>query len=119
MLAGVEVWGGTLVTLRANEIADNAGVGVRVRGGAEPSLLHNAIVRNGRGKPVAPGVLLDPGAVPILVGNVIADNGAEGVAGVQPEQRAELLRNNVFVADARPNGRGAVGAAGGAGAARR
>ncbi len=110
--AAVDVWGGTVVTLRANDISDNPGVGVRVRSGAQPSLLHNAVVRNGRRKPAAPGVLLDPGAVPILVGNVIADNGAEGVAGVVPGVRAELLRNNVFAADARPNGRGALGVIG-------
>jgi PPM family protein phosphatase len=119
MEAGVDVWGGTVVTLRANEIADNPGVGVRVRGGAQPSLLHNAIVRNGRLKPSAPGVLLDRGAAPVLVGNVIADNGAEGVAGVTPGIRAALLRNNVFVADARPNARGALGVASDTGAGRR
>ena len=94
-------------------------MGVRVRSGAEPSLLHNAVVGNGRRKPPAPGVLLDPGAVPILIGNVIADNGAEGVAGVVPGARAELLRNNVFAADARPNGRGALGVMGDAGPAGR
>ncbi len=119
MEAGVDVWGGTVVTLRANDISDNPGVGVRVRSSAQPSLLHNAIVRNGRGKPAAPGVLLDPGASPVLVGNVIADNGAEGVAGVSPNARAEFLRNNVFVADARPNGRGALRVVGEAGPARR
>jgi len=119
MEAGVDVWGGTIVTMRANEIADNPGVGVRVRGGAQPSLLHNAIVRNGRTKPSAPGVLLDRGAAPVLVGNVIADNGAEGVAGVPPGSRAEFLRNNVFVADARSNARGALGGAGEGGAGRR
>jgi serine/threonine protein phosphatase PrpC len=119
MEAGVDVWGGTVVTMRANEIADNRGVGVRVRGGAQPSLLHNAIMRNGRFRPSAPGVLLDRGATPVLVGNVIADNGAEGVAGIAPAARAEVLRNNVFVADARPNARGAVGVVGDAGAVRR
>jgi PPM family protein phosphatase len=106
--AGVDVWGGTAVTLRANTIADNPGGGVRVRSGARPSLLHNAILRNGRAKPAAPGVLLDPGAAPALAGNVIADNGAEGVAGVSPRDRADVLRHNVFVADARPNARGAL-----------
>jgi parallel beta-helix repeat protein len=106
--AGIDVWGGTTVTLRANDISDNAGMGVRIRGGAEPSLFHNRIVRNGRGRQAAPGVLLDPGAAPVLLGNVIADNGAEGVAGVLPRDSAEFLRNNVFVADARPNARGAL-----------
>ena len=110
--AGVDVWGGTTVTLRANDIADNHGVGVRVRSGAQPSLLHNAIVRNGRGKVAEPGVRLDPGASPVLVGNVITDNGAEGVAGVPPGARVEFLRNNVFVADARRNRGGALGVMG-------
>jgi hypothetical protein len=119
MEAGVDVWGGTAVTLRANDISDNPGVGVRVRSGAQPSLLHNAIARNGRSKATAPGVLLDRGAAPVLVGNVIADNGAEGVAGVASDVRAEFLRNNVFVADGRRNGRGALGATGEAGPAPR
>jgi serine/threonine protein phosphatase PrpC len=103
--AAVDVRGGT-VTLRANDISDNTGVGVRVRARAAPALLHNTIVRNGRGRQPAPGVLLDASAAPVLVGNVIADNGAEGVAGASPRDGAELLRNNVFVADGRPNARG-------------
>jgi hypothetical protein len=117
--AGVDVWGGTAVTLRANNISDNPGVGVRVRRGAHPSLLHNAIVRNGRRAPAAPGVLLDPGAAPVLIGNVLADNGAEGIAGVAASDRAEFLRHNVFVADARPNARGALRVIGEAAPARR
>ncbi|HUE85447.1 MAG TPA: protein phosphatase 2C domain-containing protein [Vicinamibacterales bacterium] len=117
--AGVDVWGGTAVTLRANDISDNPGIGVRVRSGAQPSLLHNTIVRNGRGQPAAPGVWLDAGAAPLLVGNVIADNGAEGVAGVAARDRAALLSNNVFVADARPNARGALRVVGETAPARR
>lgn len=117
--AGIDIWGGTVVTLRANDVSDNAGLGVHIRGGASPSLLHNAIVRNGRGRPPAPGVLLDAGAVPMLVGNVIADNGAEGIAGVQSRDRTTLLSNNVFVADARANARGALRVMGEAAPARR
>lgn len=105
----VDLHGSAVMVLRANEIADNTGIGVRVRNGAAPWLLHNAIVRNGRqGATPRPGVLLDPGAAPVLVGNVVADNGGEGIAGVSPIDRAVLLRNNVFVADGRPNGRGAL-----------
>lgn len=117
--AGVDVWGGTNVTLRANDITDNAGAGVRVRSTARPSLLHNRIVRNGRQRASAPGVLLDNGAAPLLVGNVIADNGAEGIAGVTASSSAEFLRNNVFVADQRSNARGALGVLGQAAPARR
>ena len=117
--AGVDLWGGARVTLRANDISDNAGVGVRIRNSADASLLHNAILRNGRSRQPAPGVLLDAGAVPMLMGNVIADNGAEGVAGVSPRDGAEFLRNNVFVADARSNARGALRLLGAAAPARR
>jgi parallel beta-helix repeat protein len=108
--AGVDVWGTSAVTLRANDIVDNAGVGVRIRSGARPSLLHNRIVRNGRTSSPAAGVLLEPGAMPRLVGNVIADNGAEGIAGVPPGSGGEFLRNNVFVTDTKPNARGVFGA---------
>ena len=117
--AGVDVWGGTAVTMRASDITDNPGIGVRVRSGAQPSLLHNRIVRNGRGPQALPGVLLDQGAAPLLVANVIADNGAQGIAGVAPADAAEFLRNNVFVADTRSNARGALGVLGAAVPARR
>ena len=117
--AAIDVWGGTKVTLRANDVSDNSGVGIRIRGSAQPALLHNTIVRNGRGRQPSPGVLLDAGAAPVLMGNVIADNGAEGIAGVSPRDGAEFLRNNVFVADARPNSRGALRVIGGSVPARR
>ena len=115
----VDVWGGTAVTLRANDIADNAGTGVHVRSGARPTLLHNRIVRNGRASRAAPGVLLEAGAAPLMVGNVIADNGAHGIAGVASADGAEYLRNNVFVADAKANARGALALLGAATPARR
>jgi hypothetical protein len=110
--AAVDIWGPASVTLRANDIVENAGVGVRVRSGARPALLHNRILRNGRATPAAAGVLLEPNASPRLVGNVIADNGAEGIAGVAPAQAAEFVGNNVFVADTRANARGPVGVIG-------
>jgi serine/threonine protein phosphatase PrpC len=110
--AGVDVWGGTTVTLRASDVTENGGVGVRIRRGAQPALFHNRIMRNGRSRAAAPGVLLDAGAAPVLVGNVIADNGAEGIAGVLPAVSAELLRNNFFVANTRANARGALGVVG-------
>jgi parallel beta-helix repeat protein len=116
--AAVDLWGG-MVTLRANDISDNTGVGVRIRGSAAPALLHNTIVRNGRGRQPSPGVLLDASAAPVLVGNVIADNGAEGIAGASPRDGAEFLRNNVFVADGRPNARGPLRVIDGTGPARR
>ena len=107
--AAVDVWAGTTVTLRANDITNNGGTGVRVRSGARPVLLHNQIVRNGRASRAAPGVLLDNGAMPLLIGNVIADNGAHGIAGVPESDGPAFLRNNVFVADAKGNARGPLG----------
>ena len=105
--AGIDVAGQAAVTLRANDISDNAGVGVRVRRGAAPWLLHNSIERNGRQRDnPQPGVLLDDGAAPVLVANVIADNAAEGVTGVPARDYATILRNNVFIADNRANARG-------------
>lgn len=109
----VDVSGVAAVTLRANVLVDNTGPGVRVRAGAHSSLLHNMILRNGRGRPAAPGVLVDAGVSPVFLGNVIADNGAEGIAGITAAAGALILRNNVFVADARPNARGPFRVAGG------
>jgi serine/threonine protein phosphatase PrpC len=107
-LAGVDVAGPAAVTLRANDISDNAGVGVRVRRGAAPWLFHNSIERNGRQRDPQPGVLLDDGAAPVLMANVIADNAAEGVAGVPARDAATIQRNNTFIADNRGNARGAL-----------
>jgi serine/threonine protein phosphatase PrpC len=117
--AGVDVWGGTTVTLRANEIIDNLGPGVRVRTDARPEILHNRIARNGRSPRPAPGVVLEAGAAPLVMGNIIVENGAQGIAGVSPPDRDDLLRHNVFAADTRTNAQGALGIVGGGNPGRR
>jgi hypothetical protein len=107
-MAGLVVSGAASPTVRASRIHSN-GTGVVVRGGAAPWLAHNMIIRNGRAPGEAgPGIELEEGAGAVLTGNVIADNGAEGVSGVSATDRNAIVAANVFVADGRANGGGPV-----------
>ena len=109
-IAGVAFQGVGEAALRASMIHKNAGAGVTIASPAVPRLGHNLILDNGRGTGRArAGVELEGGAAPVLVGNVIAGNAAEGVRGAPPAMRPALLENNIFEAFGRANGSGALG----------
>ncbi len=109
-VAGVAFQGRGEAALRASLIHQNAGAGVTITSPAVPRLGHNLILDNGRGarRPRA-GVELEGGATPVLVGNVIAGNAAEGVRGAPSAIRAALLEHNVYEAFGRANRSGALG----------
>ncbi len=109
-VAGVAFQGGSEGVLRASLIHRNPGAGVTIASAAAPRVAHNLILDNGRGaRRIRAGVELESGAAPVLVGNVMAGNAAEGVRGVPATQRSALLENNVFEAFGRSNGAGATG----------
>jgi PPM family protein phosphatase len=94
-------------TLTASYLHDNAQMAVVATGHALPRILHNAMTANGRPAPatLAPGgparalwpaVLLENGASAVLFGNVIAGNGDDQVAGLSPERKADVVRDNVI-----------------------
>jgi PPM family protein phosphatase len=96
-LAAVELRAGARVTMRRCHLHDNPGVGAIVRGQAEPRLERNVIMHNGRGAiPARPGVLVEPGARPVLVSNGIGGNGGMAVQGWPATGLAELARQNVL-----------------------
>ena len=68
-----------------------------VRARAEPRLERNVIMHNGRGAtPARPGVLVEPGARPVLVSNGIGGNGGQAVEGWPAAGLPELARQNVL-----------------------
>ena len=96
-------------TLRASHLHDNAEAAVVVASEALPRLLHNVISGNGKqvaagGRPgngsaprtPVPAVLLQQGASAAFFGNIIAGNGDDQVAGLPPEKRADLVRDNMI-----------------------
>ena len=108
-VAGVSIEDAGAAALLASHVHDNPGAGIVVRGAGSPLVLHNRVLDNGRGHPRAPGIDVESGARPRVVGNVIAGNGAEGVRGLAA--RSPLLEANVFAAFGKTNGLGAVGRA--------
>lgn len=106
---GVEIEGTSAATLRANYIHDNSGSGVVIRGGGAPRLAHNIIVRNGkRAENGMPGIEIADRSQPILAGNVIADNGAEGIFGRLTESPESIIQKNFFGDDGKPNAKGKI-----------
>jgi hypothetical protein len=71
----------------------------------------------GAARAAAPAVVLQPGASAVFFGNIIAGNGEDQVAGLAPEKRPDLVRDNVIglqpaprvVPLPRPAGRGGRG----------
>ena len=106
--AGIAIEGAATPTVIGCTLRDNEGPGVRVATGVRARLAFNRIDDNGRAAH-APGVELAPGARAALEGNVITGNGAEGVRGAPAQERAALLRANVFEVAGRRNARGALG----------
>jgi len=112
--AGVLVEGQTEAILRASLIVDNGGSGVHIRGAAaRPRLVQNVIRRNGTDR-AAPGVLIEDGAAPVLLRNVITGHAAEGIrlAGAPEAASALFQRDNFFEVDGEGNAGGKVGGEG-------
>ncbi|MDT7807046.1 MAG: family protein phosphatase [Acidobacteriota bacterium] len=111
--AGVKVTGHSQAVLIGNHIRQNAGSGVSVEGESEPEILHNWII--GNGAPVkgvrdvgSPGVEIHDSAQPVLIGNVIAENGAAGVDGLRAERQKDVEKKNYFGEDVKANRKGKV-----------
>ena len=94
---GIEIRGSGRPILRANSVHDSAGSGIVISGDSTPWLSHNDIVRNGRNaREPHPGILVSGAARPVLVGNVFAENGAQGIVIPQGIDSAPILKFNFF-----------------------
>jgi len=95
--AGIEIGGATSALLRANYIHDNAGSGIVIRAPAIPRLAHNIVTNNGRqvGERKT-GIEILEAARPVLIGNLIANNGIEGIRGWDAGRDQEVLSTNFF-----------------------
>ncbi len=94
--AGIVLEKGARAFVRGSYIHDSVGAGIVVRAGASPQLRHNVVTANGKvaGRPVA-GIELEAGAAPILFGNIVRGNGDDQIAGLPPERRADVARDNI------------------------
>ena len=96
--AGVEIRGHSKAVLRANSITDCRDAGVRISGGSSPSLLYNAVLRNGRrAHDPGPGVLIEEPARPALIGNTFQDNGSEPVRLPDGMEGGPIQKFNFFL----------------------
>jgi PPM family protein phosphatase len=94
---GVEIRGAGRSVLRANSVYDSAASGILISGESTPWLSHNDIVRNGRNaREPHPGILVSGAARQVLVGNIISENGAQGIVIPQGMDSAPILKFNFF-----------------------
>ncbi|MEO5823163.1 MAG: right-handed parallel beta-helix repeat-containing protein, partial [Vicinamibacteraceae bacterium] len=94
--AAVDLRAGARVTLSNSLIRDNEGSGVMIRTRAEPRLERNVIIHNGHGPQRRAGVVVEPGAAPVLEGNGIGGNGGEAVQGWPTAALPTLAQRNVL-----------------------
>ena len=93
--AGVQISGRSTVRLRSSTIHDNSGAGIVVDGGAAPEIVHNVVTGNGRVSPPRPGIELRPGARGTIAGNILKGNG-QAIAGASPAELARLSTQNAI-----------------------
>lgn len=97
-VTGVELAGDPSATLRANYIHDNPGSGITIRAGGTPRIVNNLVTRNGRrSDAIKPGVEIDERAQPLLMWNVITENGADDTAALPATVKQQIVENNFFL----------------------
>ncbi len=94
--AAIDVAGTDRSEVRHSFLHDNPGGGVLVEAGAAPRLLSNLIAANGRTPPGHPGVEVREGARPDLVENRFEGNGGGGVLLPSQDRAAEVFAWNSF-----------------------
>ncbi|MCH8962189.1 MAG: right-handed parallel beta-helix repeat-containing protein, partial [Bacteroidetes bacterium] len=110
--AGVLVEGRTEAVLRASLVVDNGGSGVHIRGAAaRPRLVQNVIRHNGTAR-ASPGVLIEDGATPVLLRNVITGHAVEGIRLTGAAASALFQQDNFFEVDGEGNAGGKIGGGG-------
>ncbi len=100
--AGILVRGASKPVIHGARIHHNAGAGIVVQDGAAPRLLSNIITHNGssREAPRA-GLEVADGADPAVEGNAFSDNYKNVVWAGAPRREIELAKTNVMVAPPR------------------
>jgi PPM family protein phosphatase len=100
--AAVEFAGSGTSALMANEIRDNPGAALIVRGKGSPRISHNEFARNGSSRAA---IVVQGTAAPIFVSNVFAGTTPGSFAGLDSAAQAALSRENYFVSLARASSR--------------
>ena len=94
--AALDLRAGAKVTVRHSLLRDNDGAGVVIRAHAEPRLERNVIIHNGHGSQKRAGVVVEPGASPVLVENGIGGNGGDAVQGWPADGLTALGQQNLL-----------------------
>jgi len=94
--AALDLRAGAKVTVRHSLLRDNEGIGVLIRARAEPRLERNVIIHNGHGSQKRAGVVVEPGAAPVLVENGIGGNGGDAVQGWPADGLTALGQQNLL-----------------------
>jgi serine/threonine protein phosphatase PrpC len=95
--AGIDIAGADRSAVRHSFVHDNPGDGVLVEAGAAPRLLSNLISGNGRAPgALRPGVEVAAGAQAELIENRFLGNGGGGVLLASPERGDEIFAWNSF-----------------------
>ncbi len=94
---GVDIEGGNS-SIQACVVEQNTGIGVYVHGATHSRIAHNAIVNNGHGSQLLPGIFIAGAATPHLFGNVITNSGAEQVWVSPFFDAGNLLKENIIAA---------------------
>jgi serine/threonine protein phosphatase PrpC len=95
--AGIDIAGADRSAVRHSFIHDNPGDGVLVEAGAAPRLLSNLISGNGRAPgALRPGVEVQSGAQAELIENRFLGNGGGGVLLASPQRGDEVFAWNSF-----------------------
>ncbi|HEY0511633.1 MAG TPA: protein phosphatase 2C domain-containing protein [Thermoanaerobaculia bacterium] len=97
--AGIDVAGADRSSIQSCYVHDNPGGGVIVEQGAAPQLVNNLIAGNGKppGAAARPGVEVHDTARPELIENRFLGNGAGAVVLASPERADEIFAWNSFV----------------------
>jgi serine/threonine protein phosphatase PrpC len=102
--AAVRIAGRSTMRLRSSTIHDNPGIGVIVDDGAVPEIVHNVITGNGRGASPRAGIELRSGARGTIVGNIVKGNG-RAVDGASAAELARLHTQNAIEGTTQPPAR--------------
>jgi serine/threonine protein phosphatase PrpC len=106
MDAAITVAGAATPTIHGCELHDNIGAGVRIEDAATPDITHTAVVNNGTtASNRHHGIEVIGDGMPTLLWNVVAGNGARGIAGMSRDTLAAAARQNALDLPASTNRR--------------
>jgi PPM family protein phosphatase len=103
--AGIEVSGGASAAVIGSDIHDNPGAAMIIRAGANLRGINNVFTRNGTSEHAAGNVVIEPGGIPVLRGNIFAGISPDGFITLDQAARSALKTLNWFPSTSARRGR--------------